>query len=222
MINLDGTPKDCLYVYSEFVYAEEIIDYPPLISDVDFSVTSSGATINWATDKISDSVVEYGPDLSLGFIVSDLSFVFDHSIILSDLEEETTYYFRVQSTDTSGNVVSDDNGGSLYTFTTSGQLTAEIVINMDRDESFRRDIQYSRSSATVTVLVDGNPLGEATVYGSWSGALEDSVVGQTTSEGTITFKTSWIKDATDFVFRVDSIQKGDARYILSGEITDSI
>ena len=223
MINLDGTPKDCLYVYPEFVYAEEIVDNPPIISDVGSSgVTSSSATINWVTDEVSDGLVIYGPDESLGFSVSDAIFVFDHSIVLSGLEEETTYYYKVQSTDASGNALYDDNGGFLFTFTTSDQLTVDIVISIVRDESFRRGSQYSRASATVTVLVDGFSLVEATVYGSWSGAIEDSVIGQTTGEGLVTFKTGWVKDATEFTFSVDSIQKDSVSYLLSGEKSDSI
>jgi hypothetical protein len=66
---------------------------------------SSGARITWTTDEYADSLVEYGllPG-SYPESVYDPLYVKDHSITLSGLAPEATYYARVSSTDRSGNV----------------------------------------------------------------------------------------------------------------------
>ncbi|MFH1856303.1 MAG: hypothetical protein ABH836_03610 [Candidatus Omnitrophota bacterium] len=87
-------------------------------------------TISWTTAVDSNSVIdvvlketvketllnveeiEYGSDTDYGFTVSNIELVKDHSVELSNLEdnppyleENTPYYFRVSSTDSLGNTV---------------------------------------------------------------------------------------------------------------------
>jgi len=94
-------------------------DTPPIISDVTVSsVRFNRATINWLTDEPADSSIWYGtstPDLSTASTMS----VTDHSLAVSGLLENTTYYFWVESTDEAGNTASDDNGSAYYTFRTT-------------------------------------------------------------------------------------------------------
>jgi len=89
----------------------------PAISAVSATnVSTSGATINWTTDKASDSQVEYGATASYGQATSvAAALVTSHSMTLSSLATGTTYHYRVRSKDASGNAgLSGD-----YTFTTS-------------------------------------------------------------------------------------------------------
>ena len=101
------------------------------------------------------------------------------------------------------------------------QPTANVDVIMSREDIGRGPWLWSRATATVTVLVDGAPLKEATVHGSWSGAYEDKVVGMTTGEGTITFRSKWVKQAGIFTFTVDSVEKDGVNYILTGKMSDS-
>lgn len=78
---------------------------PPVISDVDISnITESLATIEWKTDETAICHIEYGED-NPGDKVEDSgsTFKISHSVTLTDLEPETTYYFKIQASDESEN-----------------------------------------------------------------------------------------------------------------------
>ncbi len=89
---------------------------PPVISNVVSSnITSTGASISWNTDEAADSQVEFGVSTAYGNLTAhDPNLVTAHNQQLSDLSPNTTYHFRVLSSDSSGNqAISDD-----FTFTT--------------------------------------------------------------------------------------------------------
>jgi len=87
----------------------------PGISGVNYSnVTQNSATITWTTAENSTSIVEYGTTQAYGYIATDGTTT-SHSVGLSSLSAETTYHYRVRSTDNENNTeISSDN-----TFTTS-------------------------------------------------------------------------------------------------------
>jgi PKD repeat protein len=71
------------------------------------------AAITWNTDESADGCVFYGtsvPQLS----ECQSSLVTAHTIHLTGLLPDTTYYFSVASTDEAGNQTIDDNGGQYY------------------------------------------------------------------------------------------------------------
>ena len=84
---------------------ESAPDTPPVITSGPSvaDVTNTTATITWTTDEVSDSVVQYGLTAAYGQTESDAADVTNHSIILTGLAAETTYHFRVGSTDPSDN-----------------------------------------------------------------------------------------------------------------------
>jgi hypothetical protein len=90
---------------------------PPTLS----SIGSSGlggysATVNWNTDRIATSQVDYGTTTAYGTSSPlNTSHSIGHSVQLLDLSPNTTYHYRVRSTDTFGNTaVSSD-----FTFATT-------------------------------------------------------------------------------------------------------
>ena len=89
---------------------------PPLVSGVTASaITSSGATITWTTDEVSDSQVEYG--LTTTYSSSTpvtASLVTSHLVTLSGLAGTQLYHFRVRSHDAAGNLATSTD----FTFTT--------------------------------------------------------------------------------------------------------
>ena len=97
---------------------------PPIISAVANGTPSvSSVTITWTTDEASDSVVKYGTVTdTYTNSKSDTSMVTSHSITLTGLVSNTTYYFVVNSTDASGN----SNESAEHNFTTA---TAIVRIN---------------------------------------------------------------------------------------------
>ena len=109
---------------------------PPVISNVQASsITQNSATITWATDELSDSVVRYGTSTPPTTIISNANLVTSHSITLTGLSSSTTYFFEVQSTDSSGNAATENNGGLYYSFTTPLAPPASVIEFSDSFEA---------------------------------------------------------------------------------------
>jgi len=133
-----ATNKNVVDGVEKFFSLQTTIDtVPPVISNVaTSSVQVSGATITWITDKPSTAQIEYGTTTALGnFTATTTTFDSQHVVMLNDLSQSTTYYFRVVSTDQSGNVASSSvtSNSVSYTFTTitpnslSGASSANIT-----------------------------------------------------------------------------------------------
>lgn len=73
-------------------------------------IQSSGdyVTVSWGTNEPASSVVEYGRTSALGLAASSLGFGRDHSILLTGLLRNTTYWLRACSTDVAGNKACSD------------------------------------------------------------------------------------------------------------------
>ncbi len=84
---------------------------PPIISNIQvINITENSAEITWQTNELATSRVEYGltTNYELGSVESS-DLVASHSLLLTNLDPETTYHFRVLSTDAFDNeAVSDD------------------------------------------------------------------------------------------------------------------
>ena len=95
------------------------------ISNVASSPADTTALITWYTQTSADSFVFYGTaSSSLDTSVGSSTLVtgaapFAHSVLVTGLAPSTTYYFYVQSTDGQGNIMTDNNNGNDYSFTTT-------------------------------------------------------------------------------------------------------
>lgn len=102
----------------------------PVISAVSDSVSGQTATINWTTDVNSDSFVIYDTDNT--FITSKEQGSSNkgssvHSVELSGLSANTTYYYRVRSERVNGGISTDS---TINTFTTgSDDAGTETQVN---------------------------------------------------------------------------------------------
>ena len=81
---------------------------PPILSNVlGESTTETTATITWKTDEPADSEVQYGTESTpwgnYPLRKADATHVTNHSVSINGLTGGTTYYFRIASTDASGN-----------------------------------------------------------------------------------------------------------------------
>ncbi|MCP3981128.1 MAG: hypothetical protein GY716_17660 [bacterium] len=103
------------------VTAQATIDCsPPLITNVQaLNVTPIGAEITFATDEPTSGVVHYGLSCdALTATAAAGSLSASPSISLTGLTENTTWFFTVEALDEAGNVSTDDNGGTCFSFTT--------------------------------------------------------------------------------------------------------
>jgi hypothetical protein len=81
---------------------------PPVISSVSATPAANGtATVQWATDEPSTSLVQYGTaPASLTLSSSSALLLTAHDVTLTGLAANTTYYYRVTSADGAGNSAS--------------------------------------------------------------------------------------------------------------------
>lgn len=84
---------------------------PPEIDLIIAKASVTSAEIFWHTNEQSDSQVAYGLTNQLGELLVDSAFVINHKLILTNLTPNTTYYFKVISTDASGNQAVGLQGG---------------------------------------------------------------------------------------------------------------
>lgn len=97
----------------------------PLISGISVSdVTSRSAVISWMTDLPTDSAVEYWTTDSERRVAALSALDTGHSIALNQLRRQSTYYFRVQSTDAEGNHAS----AGPFSFRTAEDGTPALVL----------------------------------------------------------------------------------------------
>ena len=101
---------------------------PPVISSIAAdSISDHSFTANWSTDEVSDSQVEYGLTTTYGTSTTlDGSQVTAHSVPVTGLSANTTYHYRVLSTDGTGNL------------TTSGDQTVTTGSPSDSSDDDRR------------------------------------------------------------------------------------
>ena len=68
------------------------------------STTEAGATITWETDEPATSQVQYGKTEQYGSTTTEnTNLSTSHTVKLTGLDDDTTYYFKVISKDASGN-----------------------------------------------------------------------------------------------------------------------
>lgn len=93
---------------------------PPVISSITVtSITASSAQVNWTTDELANSRVDYGTTISYGSTVTETGLVANHQVPISGLVPSTLYHFRVSSHDASGNGATSTD----RTFTSAADTT---------------------------------------------------------------------------------------------------
>ncbi len=155
-------------IYIDHMYIEAISEQdssPPVISNVASSdITYNSVRITWDTDEPSNSKVNYDTTTPPTSTKSDSSMVTSHTITLTDLLPETTYYYEVQSTDIKGNTAIDNNSGTFYTFTT-GQEPSNVM-HVYSIDMWYEPVKNRFKIFTKVKIVDStnNPVEGATVY----------------------------------------------------------
>src|SRR5207302_8656278 len=135
---------------------------PPTISAVNAAnPSSSGVTITWLTNEVSDSQVEYGTTSAYGSLSTpNTSLVTSHSQPLTGLQSSTLFHYRVKSKDAAGNLaVSAD-----FMFSTASSapvLIGDQAIEATQDsnnggvaEAFQYTAPITGSATAANVYLD--------------------------------------------------------------------
>ena len=100
-----------------------IDDSPPAVWAVKVvEVRDTWAVIEWLSNEFATARVDYGVSLPLtSSVVSDV-LTDSHRVVVSGLDEDTLYRFRVAAIDFVGNETVDENGGEYYSFKTKHRV----------------------------------------------------------------------------------------------------
>lgn len=127
VVSRDAALNEATSTDFTFTTASSTDTVGPDITNVEAAgITHNAARVTWVTNEAASSRVVYGvtPDLGTSTAV-DGSLATSHSVALTGLDANTTYYFRVDSADASGNAASSGQ----FSFTTSqGPDTTPPVI----------------------------------------------------------------------------------------------
>ncbi len=93
---------------------------PPVISDIKVEAHSDKAIVSWTTDESAISWVAYGTIPNYGNEFQDNNYVTSHTVTLSFLSPQTTYYYQVKARDRAGNVSS--SSGATFTTLSPGEV----------------------------------------------------------------------------------------------------
>ena len=131
---------------------------PPVITAIPTAtaITSSMVRIVWSTDEIADSQVFYGlSSQSLTAFAGDIVQVTGHSVALTNLSPNTTYQFKVQTTDPSNNTTAS----AVYSFTTAAlaDTTPPVIsaISANGPTSSQIHVSWTTNEPSTTVLKYG-------------------------------------------------------------------
>ena len=133
---------------------------PPVISNVvNMSITNESVQIEWDTDELSNSSVNYGLVTSLGTTAGSDTDVIAHEVYLLNLQDNTTYYYNVTSCDASDNCATV----GPYSFTTDANSPVNVAptISGIPDQNVDEDTKPSWQIDLWAYSTDDNPLSDS-------------------------------------------------------------
>ena len=144
----------------------------PTIGDVaNISITTSSAVINWTTDELANSTVDYGSTVGLGSLETNSSFVLGHSVQLGGLSGNTTYHYNVSSCDYAGNC----NTTGTYNFTTLAQSVWNVSMATGGNQSTNTETNVTYQ---IKITNEGNVADNYTLFVTNTNSAETAVLNQ--------------------------------------------
>ncbi len=153
----------------------------PVLSAIGVSAGTSSATVNWFSNEASNSKVYFGTATPLAIATATTQFnaslVTNHSLALTGLTPNTTYYFRVESADAAGNTATS----SETSFVTSALPVVDVTA-----PTLSAIGASNIGSTSATIGWNSNELATTKVYYGLSTPLATSSALSTVLAGTRT------------------------------------
>lgn len=125
----------------------------PAISNVTVaSVGATSTTITWTTSAKTDSFLNFSQDTNYCGVRNTGDFSIQHSVVIPNLSPDTSYFFRINSTDQSGNQVLSGN----YVFMTTSTPGAP---SQNQAASPQQQAAVSTAVAAIQQLTSPQALG---------------------------------------------------------------
>jgi hypothetical protein len=171
---------------------------PPAVSAVSISsVNSSAATVNWTTDRATDSQVDYGTTTAYGSSTPlQASLVTNHSVQLGGLQAGTVYHFRIRSGDSQGQMITSDY--TLMTAPAGNQVFAgDVSIESNVDavaagsaEAFQVTAASSGTVSSMFVYLDAANAATSVGLGLYAHNATTNSPSTLLAQGTLTSATA--------------------------------
>ncbi|MDD4307608.1 MAG: S8 family serine peptidase [Thermoplasmata archaeon] len=130
-----ATYADSSPAHDSHAYANVDFRGPVITNVYADGILPTAAVIHWDTNENANSVVYYGSTTSLGSTSTVTALAINHKVVLKDLAPGTIYFYDVESRDSRGRSVRDDNGGEHYVFSTgSAGAGGNLVLLVDDDD----------------------------------------------------------------------------------------
>src|SRR6266516_4665484 len=100
---------------------------PPVLTNVAETNQFGKAIIRWTSDEPATSLVRYGTNGNLSLGTTSAVLEATHEVELNNLHAGTNYQFLVISADEAGNVTTNDNSGSWFSFVAAPAKTLLLV-----------------------------------------------------------------------------------------------
>lgn len=174
---------------------------PPSITNVEEGlIGDTYAVINWDTNEPADSKIDYGEESNnLDKSLTYVGLTEDHSVTITGLEPDTTYYYKAISSDDNTNTGSS----TIRSFVTKENLIEESEVE-EREEAARVGVEEESQGGGGVIIIDKTDktpptissvrvaeLGESHARITWT---TDEVANSTIAYG---FGTSYTKADTD-------------------------
>jgi phosphodiesterase/alkaline phosphatase D-like protein len=120
--------------------------------------------VTWETDVPGNSIVEYGLTTDLGQTVTSDSITQFHSILLSGLSVNSTYYYRVTTVSTAlgtsvtGDLMQFDTPAGTVSIVTGPDLqvlsSSEVLISWETDAPANSIVEYGTDTSLDSIVID--------------------------------------------------------------------
>jgi|GEM_PF-5196904 len=172
---------------------------PLLITSPSVQVSTKKASFTWATDRVSDSRIQYGTKSGEYFPgeITVSNSTTDHKVELLNLDAGTTYFYKAKWTDEDGNT----GASTELSFTT---LPAPSIKNVSV-------INQTLTSATVQFTsVDASKVN--IYYGKTEGFGGMKAVNTSRAESTYTVELTGLDDGSTYFYKFATFDSDDNEY----------
>lgn len=163
--------------YFEFITTQD--EVAPNISSISTISTEGTTIISWETSEDASSTVEYGTTVAYGNASSSDTFTKIHQITLSLLGSDTTYHYRIISTDVNANTTTTED----FTFETEDTAAPVISSIASSTASTTADITWETDEDSDSWVDYGTTNSYGTTVGSFETDTFHSVSISGLSEG---------------------------------------
>jgi len=212
------------YVSADATFTALVI--PKITASPKVNVTNNSATVTWATNTNTDSIVEYGLTSKYGDSTGSGVLTKVHSIEMKGLAQNTTYHYRVGGVDKFGNKIL----GNDLTFKTQKD-TAGPKISEIRSEILRSSDETGNEK--ISVIVNFTTDEEATSYVEYAEGISLASYNKKTRQNpTLNLSHSTLieglKPATTYHYRIvtkdkyGNVTKSPDKTVLTPKESESV